>query len=162
MVVSTFTLALKKPYVSNGWAKMEISFKEPLGIVSRPAGAETFGDSSQNRNPKMGPGKWKHGPKPAVCPGSLSLSHIYILVGLPFCSSSRPQNRYTPSEQQPQPPRLTWRTKSSLSSPRSRGDSSENLGCSIKLPGTWNSGSRNRKSLFTRKVRETALQEDRK
>ena len=39
---------------------------------------ETYGCGSKNRNSKMGyPGKWKHGPKPAVCPSCLTLSHTH-------------------------------------------------------------------------------------
>ena len=37
---------------------------------------DSFGGGSKDRNSKMGcPGKWKHGPKPAVCPSCLILSH---------------------------------------------------------------------------------------
>ena len=42
----------------------------------------TYGGGSKKiRNSKMGcPGKWKHGPKPAVCPSCLILSHTHIHI----------------------------------------------------------------------------------
>ena len=37
------------------------------------------GCGSKNRNSKLGcPGKWTHGPKPAVCPSCVILSHTHL------------------------------------------------------------------------------------
>ena len=42
-----------------------------------------FGCGSKNRYPKWNPGRWKHKPKPAVCPPWLILSHT-LLAGHTF------------------------------------------------------------------------------
>ena len=42
-----------------------------------------FGCGSKNRNSTMGcPGEWKHGPKPAVCPSWLILSHTHLGINV--------------------------------------------------------------------------------
>ena len=47
-----------------------------------------FGGGSKNRNSKMAcPGKWKHGPKPAVCLSCLILSHTHFVKRTPMMPS---------------------------------------------------------------------------
>ena len=47
--------------------------------------AMVFGCGSQNRNSKMAcPGKWKHGPSPAVCPSCFILSHAHFVGDCSF------------------------------------------------------------------------------
>ena len=44
-----------------------------------PSGcSESHRAVAQKLYPEWNPGKWKHGPNPAVCPGTLILNHIHI------------------------------------------------------------------------------------
>ena len=65
----------KLPNETNGRRKE--TTREPK---KQQKGPVSFGCGSKNRNSKMAcPGKWKHGPKPAVCPSCLILSHTHLV-----------------------------------------------------------------------------------
>ena len=82
--------------------------KGPITRVDRWLGLK-------KRNSKMGcPGEWKHGPKPAVCPSYLILSHTQVVPGklrdakqtsVAFRSDRVPKHTHTHTNT---PPNIVW------------------------------------------------------
>ena len=59
-------------------------------LSSSMSGGRLSGWGSKNRNSKKQTGKWKHGPRPAVCPSCLILSHTHLFSQARYETPSAP------------------------------------------------------------------------